>query len=128
MRAAPGSVLLVSSEAALAEGLHRALERQGVPSIVTANSVDAVQRLSQDAPAAIVVDLHYTEMDPEQIVHRALACRETHGSPIVVLAGADADAEGLLESGCNAVLRRDAEPRDLARHIAALLPGPSRTE
>jgi CheY-like chemotaxis protein len=121
MRLFPGSVLLVSAEPAVAQGLFLALKRQGVATVVASDSVEAVQRLAQDAPAAIVVDLLFPDMDPEQIVHRALACRETHGSPIVALAADGADPDALLESGCNAVLSRRSPPGDLADAVVGLL-------
>ena len=117
MRTAPGSVLVVSSAPELGEGIQQALLRLGVQSILASSSVEALQRLATDAPGAIVVDLLFPEMDPERIVHRALACRETHGSPVVVLGDESADRDLLLEGGCSAVLRRDADPRDVAAEI-----------
>ena len=119
MRTAPGAVLIVSAEPAVGEAIRQAVLRLGVSSVVAAGSVDAVQRLAADAPGAIVVDLLFPDMDPEQIVRRALACRETHGSPVVVLGDDSEDRDVWLESGCSAVLRRDADPRDIAREVIA---------
>jgi two-component system KDP operon response regulator KdpE len=123
MRATPPAVLLVTAEPRLAAVVARALERGGCGSAWAATGPEAVRRLARDAPAAVLVDLAFPDMDPEQIVRRALACRETHGSPVVVLgpAGAVMESAVLLEGGCAAVLERDAEPGAIARAVLAAL-------
>lgn len=121
MRSANGSVLIVSAEPQLGQGIHLALQRHGMASIVVSDAVEAVQRLAQDAPAAILVDMSFVEMDPEQVIHRALACRETHGSPVVAL-GNDSEArDRLLEGGCTAVLPRATSPQEVARQVAGFV-------
>ena len=118
MRSASGSVLIVSAEPQLGEGLRRALQRNGMASILVSQPAEAVLRLAQDAPSAILVDMQFTEMDPEQVVHRALACRETHGSPVVAL-GDDPEArDRLLEGGCTAVLSRATPPQEVAQQVS----------
>lgn len=121
MRSANGSVLIVSAEPQLGVGIHMALQRQGMASIVVSDPVEAVQRLAQDAPAAILVDMLFTEMDPEQVIHRALACRETHGSPVVALGNDPEVGDRLLEGGCTAVLPRATPPQEVARQVAGFV-------
>lgn len=121
MRSAPGSVLVVSSAPEVAEPIRLALLRLGLPSVIASSSADAVRRLGSDAPRAILVDLLFEEMDPEQIVHRALVCRETHGSPVIVLGDDSTDRELLLERGCSAVLPRGADARDIAHEVLSRL-------
>lgn len=123
MPVARRAVLVVSAEPRIAAALAQALERGGCTCVLAPTAAEAVLRLAQDAPAAVLVDLAFPEMDPEQIVHRALACRETHGSRVVVLApaGGAADREAFLDRGCAAVLERDAEPGAIARVVLAAL-------
>ena len=121
MRSASGSVLIVSAEPQLGQGIHMALQRQGMASIVVSDAVEAVQRLAQDAPAAILVDMLFAEMDPEQVIHRALACRETHGSPVVALGNDSEVRDRLLEGGCTAVLPRTTPPQEVARQVAGFV-------
>lgn len=121
MRSAAGSVLIVSSEPQIGEGVRMALQRLGMASVLTSDSVEAVQRLSQDAPAAILVDMLFEDMNPEQLVHRALACRETHGSPVVALGDDPEEGNRLLESGCSAVLPRSTAPQEVARQVSGFV-------
>jgi DNA-binding response OmpR family regulator len=119
-----GSVLVVSAEPALGAAICAAMQRLGIAEVLTDSAADAVHRLAEMAPAAIVIDLAFPEMEPEQIVHRALGCRETHGSPVLLLeavAGGETDRESWIDQGCTAVLRRDSDPRDIAMAIHAAL-------
>jgi len=120
-------VLIVSAEPRLGEGVRMALQRQGMASIVVSDPVEAVQRLAQDAPSAILVDMLFTEMDPEQVIHRALACRETHGSPVVALGNDTEVRDRLLEGGCTAVLPRDTPPAEVAGLIQGFVRGRTST-
>ncbi len=116
-----GSVLIVSADPALSEGIRWALERVGMDSTLATDPVEAVQRLAWDAPAAIVVDLRFQEMEADQIVRRAIVCRETHGVPIIALGDHPEDADSLLDSGCAAALPRDSAPQSLAEIISQLV-------
>jgi len=120
MRAADGSVLIVSNEAELGEGIRLALRRLGIASILATTAVDAVQRIAEGSPGAVVIDLRFSDMDPQQIVHRAMACRATHGLPIVAI-GEPEDRESLMEGGCTAILHRDTTPLAAADVIAQLV-------
>lgn len=125
MRSRPGTVLVVSGETRIGAALCAAFERLGLPGVHAATATEAIHRLSEDAPAAIVVDLQFDEMAPEQLVKRALVCRETHGSPVVLLAADrdDPSRDLWLARGCADVRSRDADPLETAnlvhRHMQA---------
>jgi len=128
MRSRHNTVLVVTAAEASGARLCAALARQGLESTLVTDASEAIHRLADDAPAAIVVDLGFEEIDPEQIVHRALRCRETHGSPVIVLdsPGSRFDADALLASGCAAVLDAATPPLDVARRLAEHMQPPGR--
>ena len=122
MRTAPGCVLIVSAEDTVGEPIRQALLRLGLTGIVTSSAADAIHRLPQDKPLAIIVDFELPGTDPIQVVQRARACRETRGAAVLALAGDDsADFEALLAGGCTTVLPRAADPRDVAYEVAERL-------
>jgi DNA-binding response OmpR family regulator len=125
MRGRPGAVLVVTAASEIGAPLCAALSRLGVPGVLATTASDAIHRLAEDAPAAVVVDLLFSEVPAEQLVKRALVCRETHGSPIVLLteSGAAVDRDAWLALGCTELRPRDGDPRDLARTMQALLRG-----
>src|SRR5512139_32955 len=123
MRTRPGSVLVVTSDAEIGGALCAALGRLGLAAVQAAGASEAIHHLGDDAPGAIVVDLAFTELAAEQLVQRALVCRETHGSPVVLL-GTPADGtdrDSWMERGCAAFFGRDADPRDIARAVQAFV-------
>ena len=120
MRTAADNVLVVSQQPDLREGLRLALHRLGIPSLVASDAVEAVRMLSEGAPCAIVIDFEFADMDPQQILRRAIACRDTHGIPIVAI-GEPQDRDSLLDSGCTALLHRETTPLAIADAVAQLL-------
>ena len=124
MRARPGSVLVVTAQPEIGGALCAALGRLGIPAIHAAGATEAIHRLSEDAPGAIVVDLAFPDLPPEQLVQRALVCRETHGSPIILLGAQrdEVDRDTWLARGCADVLGLDADPRDIASVVRSHLP------
>ena len=124
MRARAGSVLVVTAEPEIGGALCAALGRIGLLAVHAAGATEAIHRLAEDAPGAIVVDLAFPELTPEQLVQRALVCRETHGSPIILLgaSGDEADRDTWIARGCTDVLGLDADPRDIAGVVRSHLP------
>jgi PleD family two-component response regulator len=116
MRARPGTVLVVTGDVRIGASLCAAFERLGLPGVHVTSATEAIHRLSEDAPSAIVVDLQFSELAPEQLVKRALVCRETHGSPVVLLATTDDDPgrDVWIARGCADVRARDADPHETA--------------
>jgi DNA-binding response OmpR family regulator len=121
MRTVTGSVLIVTADVKVGEGIHLALQRLGMTSVLAPQAAEAVRWISQDAPAAILIDLRFPDMDPEQVVRRAAVCRETHGSPIVALGDDRDDRVALTDLGCTAVIARDTKPADIAGLLEQLV-------
>jgi CheY-like chemotaxis protein len=92
--------------------------RQGLAGVHVTSAADAVHHLADMAPAAVVVDLLFSDMDPRQLVRRALVCRETHGSPVLLLAASESDDRDVwIEEGCAAVLPRVTTPAEVAQAV-----------
>jgi signal transduction histidine kinase/CheY-like chemotaxis protein len=116
-------VLVVEDDAAAREILERTLEKEGWAVTAAENGRIALQRLAEQRPALILLDLMMPEMDGFQVVE-ALREREAWRSiPIVVVTAKDLTAEDhlrlngyvekILQKGaysCEALL---AEIRDL---------------
>ena len=115
MRQVPGCVLIVSDEASLGEPIRQTFLRLQTPSVLAATSVEAIHRLSADAPIAVIVDLAFTEMDPVQLAHRVRTCPETIGAPLIGLAPDSPvqDQDVLLSAGFTLVLPRTTDPREI---------------
>jgi len=122
MRTRPGSVLVVTAQPEIGGALCAALGRLGLATVLAAGATEAIHSLADDAPGAIVVDLAFPDLAPEQLVQRALVCRETHGSPVILLAapGEMVDRDAWLERGCADVLGSDSDARDIADVVRAL--------
>ena len=120
MRHANRAVLVVSADAAVSEPIRWALEHFALDTIFATDAVEAVQRLSWDAPIAVVVDLRFPDIAANQVIRRAVACREVHGAPIVALCAHSDDSDALLDIGCAAVLLRDA-PQSVAEAVSKLV-------
>jgi DNA-binding response OmpR family regulator len=116
-------VLVITAEPGLGASICSALQRHGLESVLAEGAADAVHRLADMSPTAVIVDLQFPEMRPEQLVHRALVCRQTHGSPVVLLAPqvTDAQRQAWIEQGCAAALRRDCDPRQVALAVRAVV-------
>ena len=118
-----GGVLVLCAEAALGASICAALRSQGLPGMLAEDVPDAVHRLADTAPLAVVVDLRFPGIAPEELVERALLCRATHGSLVVLLAPPDAidAARDWIELGCAAILPTDGDPLDVARTVQSAL-------
>ena len=115
MRQVPGCVLIVSDEASLGEPIRQAFLRLQKPSVLASTSVEAIHRIGEDAPIAVVVDLAFSDMDPLQLAHRVRTCPETRGAPLIGLApdSPAQDQDVLLSGGFTLVLPRATDPREI---------------
>jgi CheY-like chemotaxis protein len=107
--------LIVSDAASLGEPIRQAFLRLQKPSVLAETSAEAIHRIGEDAPIAVIVDLAFTEMDPLQIAHRVRTCPETIGAPVIGLAPDSPvqDQDVLLSGGFTFVLPRSTDPREI---------------
>jgi DNA-binding response OmpR family regulator len=120
MRTAVDAILIVSARPELADRIAFALHRVGLASCIAVDAAEAVRHLTE-SPLAVVLDLEFDDMEPEQIVRRAVACPETHRAPILGIGSTPEENALLLDAGCTAVLHRDVAPRAVAEAIRHLV-------
>jgi DNA-binding response OmpR family regulator len=109
---APGNVLIVDDEAALAEMLRDHLALEGYRVDVAMNGGDAVMLASIERPDAVILDLMLPGISGEQVFEKL---RELDTSIAIVLLTGMADetiARGLLKAGAFDYLRK---PTDVGR-------------
>jgi CheY-like chemotaxis protein len=108
-------VLVVEDDAAAREILHRTLEKEGWAMTTAENGRVALQRVAEQRPALILLDLMMPEMDGFQVVE-ALREREAWRSiPIVVVTAKDLTAEDHLR--LNGYVERILQKGDTAARL-----------
>ena len=115
MRQVPGCVLIVSDQASLGEPIRQAFLRLQKPSVLASTSVEALHRIGEDVPIAVIVDLAFPDLDPLEIANRVRTCPETLDAPVIGLApdSPAQDPSVLLSSGFTVVLPRASDPREI---------------
>lgn len=128
--AAERIVLVVDDNQTLASVLERFLGRQGLKAVLADNGEKALAMLQSGAvrPAAIVSDLHMPRMDGAEMLRAIRSMPEFADIPVVMLTS-DNEMEtevALLESGADAFVAKNEDPRILCAHVKRLVSRSSR--
>ncbi len=129
---APRSVLLVDDDAAAREVLRKMLGRDGWTVLEAENGRVALERIEQEVPTLVLLDLMMPEMDGFEFVEALRARPEWQAVPVVVLTAKDVgaadrerlngsvsrivrkgahDLEGSLRRACDLVVAAAQTPR-----------------
>ncbi len=114
------SVLVVEDEKNLAEALKFNLERQGYDVIVEHEGHGAIQRISNDPPNLVILDVMLPGLDGFEVCRRV----RTHSSvPIMMLTarGEEVDRVLGLEIGADDYITKPFSLRELQARVRALL-------
>lgn len=120
----PCPVLLVEDDAVTRQMMRALLEKAGWAVSEAENGRIALERVAQNRPALILLDLMMPEMDGFEFAAALHRHAEWHSIPIVVLTAKDLTADELLRlnGDVHAVLDKGGLTRDeLMQHVRALL-------
>jgi CheY-like chemotaxis protein len=93
---APGQVLLVEDDANMRDLLRRMLEKEGWAVVEAENGRVALERIAEEEPALILLDLMMPEMDGFELVAELRKHKVWRSIPIVVLTAKDITSEDRL--------------------------------
>ena len=124
------TVMVVDDEPRLVDVLRLDLEIEGYRVVVASNGYEALDRLKDDLPDLVVLDVMMPEMDGFETLRHI---REVSNVPVVMLTVRQEEADRIrgLEIGADDYLAKPFSPRELQSRIRALLrrtftPAPAR--
>lgn len=121
MNAAPANtVLLVEDDLRLSELVSRYLQSQGFEVTIVSRGDEVVERVHNDPPDIVILDLGLPGEDGFAICRRL---RPAYANPILILTARDNDIDHVLglELGADDYVVKPVEPRVLLARIGALL-------
>jgi DNA-binding response OmpR family regulator len=124
------TVLVVDDEPRLVDVVRINLEIDGYRVIAAGNGLEALERLKEDLPDLVVLDVMMPEMDGFETLRRI---REVSSVPVLMLTVRSEESDRIrgLEIGADDYLTKPFSPRELQSRIKALLrrafmPAPAR--
>jgi DNA-binding response OmpR family regulator len=114
------AILIVEDEAALADALRFALERQGFAVTIVGDGQRAVAAVAASAPDLVILDVMLPGLDGFEVCRRI---RRSSGVPILMLTarGEEVDRVLGLEIGADDYLTKPFSLRELQARVRALL-------
>src|SRR6266571_7078741 len=123
------TILVVEDEASIASFVAMYLKNAGYGVKVAATGGDALEQVSSEPPALIVLDLMLPDIDGVEICRRI---RQDSDLPILMLTARDEDVDKIigLEVGADDYLTKPFNPRELVARVKSILrrSGPERRQ
>lgn len=118
-------VLVVDDEVYMLHILEFSLGMEGLEVISAASGEEALQRIAEEPPDLIVLDVLMPGMDGYEVCRRLKQQERTRAIPIVFLSGKDGrtDRELGLRLGADAYITKPFSPQSLIDTIDELLDG-----
>ena len=124
------TVLVVDDEPRLVDVVRMNLELEGYRVLEASNGPDALERLKEDLPDLVILDVMMPEMDGFETLR---LIREVSSVPVIMLTVRQEESDRIhgLEIGADDYLSKTSSPREMQSHIKALLrrtfmPSPAR--
>jgi DNA-binding response OmpR family regulator len=116
----PLRVLIVEDDAAFGQALQEYLSREYMEVLIEPRGDRAVQRIAEEAPSVVILDLMLPGCDGLDICRQLRAARST--VPIMILTARDDDLDQVLglELGADDYMAKPAQPRVLLARLRAL--------
>ncbi len=113
-------ILIVDDEPHIVELASLYLQQDGFRTISAGDGVTALERIRQEAPALVVLDLMLPELDGWEVCKRVRAESDV---PILMLTARDDDIDKIvgLELGADDYLTKPFNPRELVARVKAIL-------
>ncbi len=113
-------ILIVEDEPGIADTLQYALRTDGFEPAWCATGEDALQRIAQDAPALVILDVGLPDASGFEIFKRI---RETSEVPVVFLTARSDEIDRVvgLELGADDYIAKPFSPRELVARVRSVL-------
>ncbi len=114
------TILVADDEASIRELARIYLEKEGFKVITAGNGAQALERIRQEAPDLLVLDLMMPVMDGWELCRRVQA---DYDIPILMLTARDDDIDKIvgLEMGADDYLTKPFNPREMVARVRAIL-------
>jgi len=124
-RSIPATVLIADDEPLLTELLQFRLTARGYETVVARDGREALAKLSDANPQAVVLDMMMPVHDGLEVLRRMRASEEHAKTPVIMLTArrGEADVIGALELGADDYLVKPFLPEELLVRLARLLAG-----
>ena len=118
-------VLIADDEPLLTELLEFRLEAKGYATVVAHDGREALAKLEETRPQAVVLDLMMPVHDGLEVLRRMRASEAHAETPVIMLTArrGEADVVGALELGASDYLVKPFLPEELLIRLARLLAG-----
>jgi DNA-binding response OmpR family regulator len=124
------TVLVVDDEARIIDFIHMNLELEGFRVLEAANGYEALERLKEDLPDLIILDVMMPGMDGFETLRRI---REVSTVPVIMLTVRQEEGDRIrgLDLGADDYITKPVSPRELVSRVRAVLrrsfmPSPTR--
>ncbi len=113
-------VLIVDDEARMRRFMRMNLELEGYRVIEGSNGLEAIDRVREDLPDLVLLDIMMPEMDGFEALH---IIRETSNVPVIMLTVRDDEEDKVkgLELGADDYVTKPFSPRELSSRIKAVI-------
>ena len=120
----PPRVLLVDDDADTRKTLRMCLNQVGIEAAEAANAPDALKKVSESVPHAVLLDMSLPDIDGYDLCRMLRERPDTHRTPIIAVTGHAyrADIQRARDAGCNAVLVKPCPPQYVLLELQRLLP------
>lgn len=115
--------LVVEDHGDTREGYVEFLRFAGFEVLSAGGRQEMRERLAEQVPDAIVMDLQLPEVDGWSLIRDLKASQRTRRVPVLVVSAAvrDSDKAGAFEAGCDAFLPKPADPDHIVAELERLL-------
>lgn len=119
------TVLIADDEPLLTDLLEFRLTARGYETVVARDGREALVRLEEIRPQAVVLDMMMPVHDGLEVLRRIRASERHAATPVIMLSArrGEADVIGALELGANDYLVKPFLPEELLLRLARLLAG-----
>jgi len=119
----PFDILVVDDSYPLARALSYALTRAGYTCRIARDGVEALERMDEQPPDLVVLDLRMPRMDGLETCRRIRENEAWRDAYIIVLSGIahEGDAARAIEAGADECLSKPFEPPKILERVRAVL-------
>jgi CheY-like chemotaxis protein len=120
---AASSILIVDDTYPMARALSFLLTRAGYECRIAGDGVEALEKIEEEKPDLILLDIQMPRMDGFETCRRVRACEANKDIHIIVVTamGQDEDAARALEAGANECIGKPVNPPELLAKVQDIL-------
>ncbi len=116
-------ILVVEDEQDIAQLVQHYLQKEGFRSVTAMNGIEALNKIKEEKPDLIVLDLMLPEMDGLEVCKRVRSVPDTAMLPIIMLTAKAEESDTIvgLELGADDYVTKPFSPKALVARVKALL-------